>query len=71
MCELRSKLTVMTLFGFHSHRSGVFIVNSEYISRLFSTADDSEQVNVCRVKFYLVSTLLRTASLQEDMDSSP
>ena len=71
-CEICSKLTVLTLFGFLWCRSGVFIVNSEHISHLFSTVYivDFGQVSFCPVEFYLVGIFFRTDSLQ-DMGSSP
>ena len=52
MCEICSKLAIMTPEQRHCRRSGVFIVNFEQISYPFSSdsIDDFEKVNACLVE---------------------
>ena len=47
-CQICSKLTIKTSERRHGRRSGVFIINFEHISHLFSSVStvDFEQVNV-------------------------
>ena len=54
-CEICSKLTIKTPERRQRRRSGVFIVNSEHISHLFSSVSviDFEQVNVSWVVFVI------------------